>query len=436
MEEKSTFHFGWMVVGFSFITLALVYGMWYAYSVFFVALLKEFGWSRSIGAGAFSLAIIVTSLIGPFVGNMVHSVGPRKVILGGSFVLGIGLILCSLTQTWWQFYLFFSLITALGAGASGYVPNITVVQIWFKEKRGLPIGIISAGIGVGILVCVPSVQYLIDWVGWRATYRIIAVFIPLIIISMAVAILKRPPQTTPLRYSEKEISPTVIKDSLVIDEVWASQSWTVRRAIVTKQFWLVSLSLFLSSAITQSFFTHQVAFFVDHGLETLFASYIVGIAGLVSLGFKILWGVLSDKIGREVTYTIGIIFYVFSILTLILFSYFPSSRLPYFYSVFFGMGYAVTAALFPLMSADLFQGQGYGSIFGSLAISVGVGGSLGTWFAGLVYDRTGSYVPVFIIMAVFAVASCLSVWQAAPRKIRTVPGKMVKFREGSESIHP
>ena len=429
MKEKSTFHFGWMIVGASFITLALVYGIWYAYSVFFVALLKEFGWSRSIGAGAFSLFIIVSSLIGPFVGNMVYSAGPRKVILGGSFVLGIGLILCSLTQTWWQFYLFFGLITAIGLGAAGWVPNITLIQLWFKEKRGLPIGIISSGIGIGILVCVPSIQYLIDQVGWRTTYRIMAIFIPLIVISMAIAFLKRPPQTTPFYPIEKKIPSAVIKNPLVVDEAWASQSWTVRRAMTTKQFWLLGLSFFLANATTQSIFTHQVAFFVDHGLQPLFASYIVGIVGIVSIGSKILWGVLSDKIGREITYTIGITVYIFGMITLILFSFFPSSGLTYFYSVFFGMGYSVTASLPPLIIADLFEGHAYGGIFGSLMIFVGVGGAFGAWFAGFIYDRTGSYVPVFIIMAVFALFACLNVWQAAPRKIRRVPGKRVKLRE-------
>jgi MFS family permease len=429
MKEKSTFHFGWMIVGFSFITLALVYGIWYAYSVFFVALLKEFGWSRSIGAGAFSLFIIVSSLTGPFVGNMVYSAGPRKVILGGSLLLGIGLILCSLTQTWWQLYLFFSLITAIGLGATGWVPNITLIQLWFKEKRGLPIGIISSGIGIGILVCVPSIQYLIDQVGWRATYRIMAIFIPFIIISMAIAFLKRPPQTTPFYPIEKKIPSAVIKNPLVVDEAWASQSWTVLQAMATKQFWLLSLSFFLANATTQSIFTHQVAFFVDHGLQPLFASYIVGIVGIVSLGSKILWGVLSDKIGREITYTIGITVYIFGMITLILFSFFPSSGLTYFYSVFLGMGYSVTASLPPLIIADLFEGHAYGGIFGSLMIFVGVGGAFGAWFAGFIYDRTGSYVPVFIIMAVFALLACLNVWQAAPRKIRRVPGKRVKLRE-------
>lgn len=428
MKDKIPSHFAWLIVGFSFITLALVYGVWYSFSVFFVALLKEFGWSRSIGAGAFSLFIIVSSIISPFVGNMVSSARPRRAIIWGSLLMGVGLALCSFTQTWWQFYIFFSLITAVGLGATGWVPHITIIQHWFKEKRGLVTGIVSAGIGIGILVCVPSAQYLIIQLGWRIAYRIMAIFIPLIVISLAILFLKKPPQTASHQI-EVGIPVKTTKDPLVINEEWASRSWTVQRAMATRSFWLLTLAFFLGSFIIQSVFAHQVVFFVDRGLEALLASYIVGIVGVVSIGSKILWGALSDKIGREITYTIGITCSILGMLLLILFNLLPSPSLPYFYAIFFGMGYAVQAALPPLITADFFEGHAYGGIFGTLMIFVGIGGAFGVWFAGFLYDQIGSYVPVFIITIICAFFSCLNIWWAGPGKIRMVPGKRMKSRK-------
>jgi nitrate/nitrite transporter NarK len=87
------------------------------------------------------------------------------------------------------------------------------------------------------------------------------------------------------------------------------------------------------------------------------------------------------------------------------------------------MGYAVTAALPPLITADFFEGRGYGSIFGSLSIFIGVGGAFGAWFAGFLYDQSGNYFPVFIILIGCALFSSLNIWWAAPRRIRKVPGK-------------
>ena len=66
MRDKMSSHFAWFAVGVSFVTLGLVYGVWYSFSVFFVALLEEFHWSRSMGAGAFSMFIIVSGTIGPY----------------------------------------------------------------------------------------------------------------------------------------------------------------------------------------------------------------------------------------------------------------------------------------------------------------------------------------------------------------------------------
>jgi len=211
MKDKVPPHFGWFVVGFSFITLALVYGVWYSFSVFFVALLKEFGWSRSIGAGAFSIFIIVSGVIGPYVGNLVYSAGARKVVILGSLLLGAGLALCSTTQASWQFYIFFSVITAVGLGTTGWVPNVALVQQWFRGRKGLPMGIISSGIGIGILGCVPLIQYLITRAGWRMAYRTMAIFIPLVVISMAVAFLKKPPQSLSY-HTEIESPPAFVED--------------------------------------------------------------------------------------------------------------------------------------------------------------------------------------------------------------------------------
>jgi OFA family oxalate/formate antiporter-like MFS transporter len=155
----------------------------------------------------------------------------------------------------------------------------------------------------------------------------------------------------------------------------------------------------------------------------MLASYIVGIVGISSVGAKILWGTLSDRIGREVTYTMGITGGVCGMIVLIIFSVHPFSILKYFYGILFGMGYAAVAALPAIITADFFEGRGYGGIFGTLMFLMGIGSALGAWFAGFLHDQVGSYVPVFIIMIACAFLACFTIWMAAPRKIRTVPGR-------------
>ena len=423
MEDKGSFSFRWIIVGVSFTTLALTSTIIHSFSIFFVALLKEFGWSRSITAGAYSLFMILYGVIGPFAGGMVDRLGPRRVFVLGSLLWGMGLALCSLIHSWWQFYIFFGVIAAIGAGFTGWVPNTTVIQHWFKEKRGLAIGILSSGIGIGIFVCIPSIQHLINRVGWRMAYRVMAFFIPLVVITLTIIFLKRSPRITSSAPITQETYPAMMKDPLIVNLEWVSRSWTLRKAIFTKSFWVLSVSFFFSSLINQSILAHHVAFFVDEGLDTLFASYIVGMIGIVSIGGKIFWGTLSDRIGREITFTLVIACSICGILLLITFPIFSSPYIPYFYALFFGMGYAGTAVLPPLITADFFEGRAYGSIFGTIFILNSVGGAFGAWLGGFLHDHVGNYIPFFIIVIACALLACFNIWIAAPRKIRIVPGK-------------
>ena len=298
MNGKKSINYAWIVVGLAFIICAFGFSIFYSFSLFFVALLKDFGWSRSVIAGAFALFQMIFSVSSPLVGILVDRFGVRTVFLLGSLILGAGLALSSFTSLWWHFYIFFGIITGLGMSLIGLVPNNTLVQQWFKGKRGLPMGIVSAGVGVGMLVCVPAIQHLILRLGWRMTYLILAISIPGTIIFFQMFLVRKPPSLLqPANPSEKEVVSPNLPDPLVVDAEWVARSWTVRKAISTKQFWLWSICLFFSTFTNQSIFAHHVAFFVDQGLQALFAAYIVGLIGIVSIPGKILWGFFSDKIG-------------------------------------------------------------------------------------------------------------------------------------------
>ena len=126
---------------------------------------------------------------------------------------------------------------------------------------------------------------------------------------------------------------------------------------------------------------------------------------------------------RLFTNSSGMTCSILGVVFLIVFKAFHYSSLPYFFAIFFGIGYAATAALPPLITADFFEGQGYGGIFGAIMLTNGLGGAFGAWFGGFVHDLTGSYLLVFVIVIACACFSSLTIWKAAPRKIRLVPGK-------------
>ena len=427
MKNAEDSRFRWIVVGVSFATLALSYTVMYSFSVFFVALLKEFGWRRSLTAGAFSVFWVLHGLVGPFVGSMVDRFGPRRVFVLGSLLLGAALALCGSVRSWWQFYLYFSFIAAAGVASTGWVPNATVIQNWFKERRGLAMGIISSGVGTGIFICIPSIQLLINRVGWRTAYRVMALVIPLFIVSMAAFFLKRRPPVSPVASPIGEPGPASAGAPEAADGKDGLQGLTLRQAVSTNTFAALGICFFFSGSITQSVLTHHMAFFVDQGLDALSASYIVGLTGIVSIAGKVFWGTLSDKIGREATYGLVVSCSTCGLLSLIFFANRPLSSLPFLYAVFFGLGYAGIASLAPLITADFFAGRAYGRIFGTLYALNGIGGAFAVWFAGFFYDQAGSYVPFFSIMIACGLLVCLIVWIAAPRTVRRTAAKTSKI---------
>ncbi|MFZ2207857.1 MAG: MFS transporter, partial [Porticoccaceae bacterium] len=167
MHESSSFRSGAIIVATLFCSLGILYGVWYSYSVFLVALVGDFGWSRSVTAGAMSVFILVHGGFGPIAGRLVERFGPRRLMLVGSLVMASGLALTSLIQTWWQLYLSYGVLTAIGLGACGWVPSVILAEKWCPNRVGTALGIVTAGIGVGILGVVPLTNFLVEAFDWR-----------------------------------------------------------------------------------------------------------------------------------------------------------------------------------------------------------------------------------------------------------------------------
>ena len=154
-------------------TLGLAYGIWYSYSVVLVALLTEFGWSRSLLSGAFSVFAVVHGIANPVVGLLCDRVRPPLLVGAGGLLLGIALWGNSLITQPWHLYIGFGVLTALAIAFCGWIPALVMVDRRYQHRLGFAMGIVSSGIGVGMLTVVPLCQVLIDAYGWRIAYRVL-----------------------------------------------------------------------------------------------------------------------------------------------------------------------------------------------------------------------------------------------------------------------
>ena len=174
------------------LSLAIAYGIWYSYSVILVALLAEFGWSRSVLAGAFSVFTLVHGGVNPLVGALCARFRPLRVMAFGGAAMGLALVADSFIATPVQLYLGFGVLTAIAVSAGGWIPALVHVQREYQDRLGLSIGIVSAGVGVGMVLVVPLAQVLIDAYGWRTAFRGLGLLAVIWIVPSSIWLMRQP----------------------------------------------------------------------------------------------------------------------------------------------------------------------------------------------------------------------------------------------------
>ncbi|HEX5612558.1 MAG TPA: MFS transporter [Burkholderiales bacterium] len=389
------------------LTLALAYGIWYAYSVILVALLQEYGWSRSVLAGAFSVFTLVHGAGNPVIGSLCDRLRPLGLMAVGGVALGLALWADSYIATPWQLYLFFGVFTAIAVAAAGWIPAIVQVQRDFQDKLGLALGIVSAGVGVGMLLVVPLTQFLIDAYGWRTAFRVLAAICVLWIVPSSLFLLYRKP--TPRR--APQVAVTAGRKS-------PSSSATLGEAVRGVPFWLMLAAFFFGNVCSQTMHVHQVAYLVDLGVSAMIAASVVGVVGVSSIAGKIGGGWLSDRFERELVYVGGITIMVTAVAALAALTLSHAPWAIYGYAVLLGVGYSATASLIPAMVSDRFGGRHFGTIVGVGLMGSAAGSAVGPWMAGYLFDVSGSYMLAFAVAAGCGVIAGAAGWQARAIRVR------------------
>ncbi len=394
------------------LTLALAYGIWYSYSVILVALLNEFGWSRSVLAGAFSVFTLVHGGVNPLIGALCTRFKPMRVTAAGGVAMGLTLFADSFISTPTQLYLGFGVLTALAVAAAGWIPALVQVQRDFQDRLGLAMGIVSSGVGVGMLLVVPLCQLLIDAFGWRVAFQVLGLISVLWIVPSSLWLMREPRGATGDAEARAGAASAPARPQL------ASHAMNLAEAMRTTPFWLLLAAFFFGNVCSQTMHVHQVAYLVDHGLAAIVAASVVGVVGVASIFGKTGGGWLSDRIERELVYVVGIAIMVASIAALWALGAQPTRWGAYGYAVLLGVGYSATASLIPAMVSDRFSGPHFGAIVGVGLMGSAVGSALGPWLAGILYDLTGSYALPFLIAAAAGVGAGAAGWRARTLRLR------------------
>ena len=408
--------YGYWVLGVSVVCLALYSGAGVGvFSLFVTPLQSEFGWGRGEIMLGFTMYFLLTGLASPVVGMLVDRYGVRGVIAVGALIVGLGYGSLFFMRSLVHLYVTFFFI-GTGMSAVSQVPASTMVSNWFVKRRGTAIGIMSTGIGVGILVLAPLVGgFLIPTFGWRVAYLAIGI-LAWLLIPLALFVVRTRP-------SDMGLFPDGVASAEALAGIdghsFATKGLSLKMATGTLAFWLLCVTFFVNGFASLGVIQNQVQHLQDIGFPLAMASSALTGLGLGSAIGKFFFGWLCDQI--KATYACALSLVLLAAGTIMLMYIQPTSPLAmvWLYSIVLGLGAGGWLPTMSMLVNINFGLVAYGAIFGMISLAQGIGGALGPFFGGYLYDTMNTYRQAFtIFLVLFGVAIPLVLSVRRPRSYR------------------
>jgi MFS transporter, OFA family, oxalate/formate antiporter len=369
-------HYGWVIVAAGFTVMLLTYGVQYSFGVFFTALAAEFGWSRAKLGGVFSLYAGTYSFMGLISGRLTDRWGPRRVVAVGGLLLGGGLALAGTVRSLPPLYATY-FIAAFGM-STAYVPTSSTAVRWFTARRGLAVGLVMAGAGVGVLVAPPVIALILGRLGWRLTYFVVGATLAVALVALA-RLLVADPASRGLRPYGGAIAAADGPDA---------PSWPVARAARHPAF-LALAGVYLLAWIPVFLPpVHLAALAQDLGLGPVVGATALSALGGGSLAGRVVMGAASDAIGRRPALGLSLGLQAVAFVALAL----PTDAASLLgAAALYGFAYGAVTALMPATVTDFFGPAHAGTLVGLIFGIAGPTASLGPVMGGFIFDVTGSY---------------------------------------------
>lgn len=395
---KSRYFYGYNIVAACFVIQGVSIGMIVAYGVFFKEFVSEFGWSRTIISGASSLNFLMTGAFGIFAGRLNDKIGPRVLVLAASILLGISYMLMSRLQTPWQLYVLYGASVGIGLATNDII-SISTMARWFIRRRGSMTGIAKVGTGFGQLAIPLIASALIAGYGWRNAYLILGAMV-LVTLGMCSQVLRRDPQGMGLLPDGKAV------ESIPREAEAVESGVVLRKASLTVQFWALCLAMFAALFCMMTIIVHIVPHAIDLGLAPAIAASILSTVGGVSMVGRLLIGMANDWIGGKRSLIIA---FTFMLCALIWIQVADKSWMLFLFAILYAFAHGGIFTVISPALAELFGTGSHGVIFGIVMFSGYIGGAVGPLMAGHVFDVTGSYQIVFLVLAGMAAVGLLLV---------------------------
>jgi MFS family permease len=399
ITDMKKIFFGWIVVLGALLTMGVLWGTIASFGVFLKNLSGEFCWTRAAISGAFTTLNVVLSLSSIAAGWLTDRYGPRRVVITGVLLVGSGYMLMSQVTAIWQLYLYIGLVVGIGQSVY-WAPLMATVSRWFIEKRALALGTVLIGLGLGQMTIPPVIAYITTEHGWRMAYIAMAVIVWFIGISGAI-LLRRNPQKLVLYTTIN----TKTDDTDAVPgrkEAVPLVQQSGREALRTLPFWLIMIINFAIAYALQTVLVHIVPYATDEGIPATSSVIILTVMGISGIFARFLAGIIAIRIGTR-----PMLLYCLILQTIMLFGLIEARGLWIFCILagLFSFGFSGCSPLTTSMVGELFGLSSVGTIIGFASASFGLGGGIGPFFAGYIFDASSSYTLAFVAAGVILIVA-------------------------------
>ena len=394
--------YGWKLAGLALLVIGLASGpVWSGVGVWVKALEMHFGWSRAQLTGAFSLAQLEGSILGPLLGYLIDRLGPRRMVFIGLVITGLGFVLFSRTNNLLTFYVSYGLIM-LGTAAGSWLPLMTVVNRWFIRKRGLAMAVAAEGSPLGGLLLLPVLAWAVtpSHFGWSTT----ALWIGMVFLALAFPI-SRFIRERPEGYGERadgDPSPNASMSQIEVVRTPPRDigsrdqpDFTASQAIRTSSFWLITFGHAFSSMLFATLTVHLVPMLTDQGLSLQSSANVFSAMMGVAAVFQLIGGYVGDRMETRVA--IAVFGFIQAAgFTVAVFT--ESMPMAILFAVLFGAGFGGRNPLTVAIRAEYFGPNAFATITGISSAPMYLFMLAAPLFAAFIFDTQGSYMIAWLIL--------------------------------------
>ncbi|MFB6459910.1 MFS transporter [Bradyrhizobium tunisiense] len=405
--SRRNIHYGWVMVGVTFLAALISAGTVGAPGVFIVPLQKEFGWSTAEISSALSIRFILFGLMAPFAAALLNRYGLRNVTLIAQLVVVSALLLSLGMTEVWQLIALWGVVVGLGTGMTAMVLGATIATRWFAARRGLVIGILTASVATGQLVFLPLLASLTERYGWRLALGFVCIMLGVSALAILLVMRDRPGDLGLRPFGDEGTTP-LPAPPVSHGSITGVALGTLRDASKSTTFWILFATFFVCGASTAGLVqVHLIPMCLDFGIPQVQAASLLAAMGVFDFVGTIISGWLSDRYDNR-----WLLFWYYGLRGLSLI-FLPFSDFSFYglsiFAMFYGLDWIATVPPTVRITAQKFGPERANLVFGWIFAGHQLGAGAAAFGAGLSRTVYQSYLPAFFIAGALCVFAALIV---------------------------